>query len=72
MSFSIFKVTDLNSSTLNLPRSASQNEIRERYRALSVTFHPDKQHDESIRATASKKFLDVQKAYEGEYVLNNL
>lgn len=56
------------SSTLNLPRSAAQNEIRERYRALSVTFHPDKQHDESIKATASKKFLEIQKAYESEYI----
>ncbi|KIM85726.1 hypothetical protein PILCRDRAFT_5383 [Piloderma croceum F 1598] len=51
-------------SVLNVPKSASQNEIRERYRALSVIFHPDKQHDERTKNTASKKFLDIQKAYE--------
>ncbi|EGN92517.1 hypothetical protein SERLA73DRAFT_164044 [Serpula lacrymans var. lacrymans S7.3] len=39
------------------------NEIRERYRSLSVIFHPDKQHDEQTKATASKKFLEIQKAY---------
>ncbi|KAG6379727.1 hypothetical protein JVT61DRAFT_10261 [Boletus reticuloceps] len=51
-------------AVLNLPNTASQNEIRERYRALSVIFHPDKQHDERTRDTAASKFLDIQKAYE--------
>lgn len=51
---------------LNLPNTASQGEIRERYRTLSVIFHPDKQHDERTKDTAASKFLDVQKAYEGE------
>ncbi|EPQ53643.1 DnaJ-domain-containing protein [Gloeophyllum trabeum ATCC 11539] len=51
-------------TVLNLPPSASENEIRERYRALSVVFHPDKQHDERAKETASKKFLEIQKAYE--------
>ncbi|KAH7926250.1 DnaJ-domain-containing protein [Leucogyrophana mollusca] len=50
-------------SVLNLPTSASQNEIRERYRSLSVIFHPDKQHDERTKDTASKEFLEIQKAY---------
>ncbi|KAF8136952.1 hypothetical protein EV363DRAFT_1394542 [Boletus edulis] len=53
-------------AVLNLPNTASQNEIRERYRALSVIFHPDKQHDERTSDTAASKFLDIQKAYEGE------
>ncbi|KDQ60178.1 hypothetical protein JAAARDRAFT_205188 [Jaapia argillacea MUCL 33604] len=49
---------------LNLPTTASDNEIRERYRALSVVFHPDKQRDDQTRETAAKTFLDIQKAYE--------
>lgn len=53
------------SSVLNVPKTASQNDIRERHRALSVIFHPDKQHDESKRDTASQNFLAIQKAYEG-------
>ncbi|KAF9239280.1 hypothetical protein BU15DRAFT_62044 [Melanogaster broomeanus] len=52
------------SAVLNLPNTASQNEIRERYRALSVIFHPDKQYDERTKDTASSKFLEIQKAYE--------
>ncbi|KAI9460806.1 hypothetical protein HD554DRAFT_2176484 [Boletus coccyginus] len=51
-------------AVLNLPNTASQTEIRERYRALSVIFHPDKQHDERTRDTAASTFLDIQKAYE--------
>lgn len=32
-----------------------------------MIFHPDKQLEDRTRETASKKFLDIQKAYEGEY-----
>ncbi|TFK49401.1 hypothetical protein OE88DRAFT_1633293 [Heliocybe sulcata] len=52
------------SAVLNLPPSASDSEVRERYRALSVVFHPDKQHEERSKGTASKTFLEIQKAYE--------
>ncbi|KAI6104396.1 hypothetical protein F5141DRAFT_1216932 [Pisolithus sp. B1] len=51
-------------AVLNLPPTASQGEIRERYRALSITFHPDKQHDLRLKETAAEKFLEIQKAYE--------
>ncbi|KAI0249743.1 hypothetical protein BJV78DRAFT_1224510 [Lactifluus subvellereus] len=51
-------------SVLNLPDAASAEEVRERYRTLSVLFHPDKQREETIKDTASKRFLEVQKAYE--------
>ncbi|KAF7974873.1 hypothetical protein HWV62_11131 [Athelia sp. TMB] len=54
------------SSVLNVPKTATQNDIRERHRALSVIFHPDKQLDETKRGTASHNFLAIQKAYEGE------
>lgn len=53
------------SSVLNLPATASAEEIRERYKSLSVLFHPDKQREESTKDTASKRFLEIQKAYEG-------
>lgn len=51
-------------SVLNLPDTASSEEVRERYKALSVLFHPDKQREESTKDTASKRFLEIQKAYE--------
>ncbi|KAI0938578.1 hypothetical protein AcV5_000221 [Taiwanofungus camphoratus] len=51
-------------AVLNLPNTASEYEIRERYRQLSVLFHPDKQHDERTKETAAKRFLEVQKAYQ--------
>lgn len=52
------------SSILNLPDTASAEDVRERYKALSVLFHPDKQREESTKDTASKRFLEIQKAYE--------
>ncbi|CAL1708852.1 unnamed protein product [Somion occarium] len=51
-------------TVLNLPRTASDHDIRERYMHLSVIFHPDKQLDESRVETATKNFLEIQKAYE--------
>ncbi|KAG6334910.1 hypothetical protein ID866_4181 [Astraeus odoratus] len=51
-------------AVLNLPPTASQNEIRERYKALSITYHPDKQYDLRAKEVATKKFLEIQKAYE--------
>lgn len=53
------------SAVLNLPVTASEQEIRDRYKQLSIVFHPDKQHDERTRATAIERFLEIQKAYEG-------
>jgi len=58
------------STVLNLPTSASHNEIRERYRSLSMIFHPDKQHgDANKKEIAAKRFLEIQKAYEGMFSL---
>ena len=55
------------SAVLNLPVYATQSEIKERHRALSLIYHPDKlrKADESTRETAKRRFLEVQKAYEG-------
>ncbi|GJE93752.1 DnaJ and DUF3395 domain-containing protein [Phanerochaete sordida] len=51
-------------TVLNLPTTATKEEIRERYRQLSLVFHPDKQHGKPTQETALKRFLEVQKAYE--------
>ncbi|KDQ22380.1 hypothetical protein PLEOSDRAFT_1109490 [Pleurotus ostreatus PC15] len=51
-------------SVLNVPKWATQAEIKERHRSLSLIFHPDKQHDEKAKDVASRKFLEIQKAYE--------
>lgn len=53
---------------LNLPSAASDTEIRERYRQLSIIFHPDKHHGKDTEETATKRFLEVQKAYESMYI----
>ena len=53
------------SSVLNLPPTASEYEIRDRYRQLSIQYHPDKQRDEPAKEIASKQFLKIQKAYQG-------
>jgi preprotein translocase subunit Sec63 len=58
------------SAVLGVPHYASAEEIRERYRALSLIFHPDKQHhgiSEEARQVAQKRHLEVQKAYEGAH-----
>lgn len=49
---------------LNLPRSASEAEIRDRYRHLAPTYHPDRQRDDAHRATAHRQFTEIQRAYE--------
>ncbi|KAL0958160.1 hypothetical protein HGRIS_000326 [Hohenbuehelia grisea] len=51
-------------TVLNLSKYATPTEIKERHRALSLVFHPDKQHDEQTKDVATKKFLEIQKAYE--------
>lgn len=49
---------------LNIPEDASEAQIRERHRALSLIFHPDKQRNELLRESASAQFLEIQAAYE--------
>ena len=51
---------------LNLPVHATEADIKERHRALSLLFHPDKQHDEKLKGYAKERFLDVQTAYESK------
>ncbi|KAI5120611.1 hypothetical protein M0805_008087 [Coniferiporia weirii] len=52
------------SAVLNLPLYATESEIKERHRALSLIFHPDKQRDENTKESAKERFLEVQSAYE--------
>ncbi|PPQ68918.1 hypothetical protein CVT24_007662 [Panaeolus cyanescens] len=52
-------------AVLNLNKGASLAEVNERYRALSLIFHPDKQHDDPLKKeVATKEFLEIQKAYQ--------
>ncbi|KAF9041282.1 hypothetical protein BJ165DRAFT_1350049 [Panaeolus papilionaceus] len=53
------------SAVLNLNKGASLAEVNERYRSLSLIFHPDKQHDDPLKKeVATKEFLEIQKAYQ--------
>ena len=58
------------SSVLNLPKAASNAEINERHRALSLIFHPDKQLDPNSKEVATRTFLEIQKAYQGGCVVS--
>ncbi|KAJ7207084.1 hypothetical protein GGX14DRAFT_366794, partial [Mycena pura] len=51
-------------AVLNLSKSATDAEIHERHRTLSLIFHPDKHHNDDDKSLATEKFLEVQKAYE--------
>ncbi len=48
----------------NLPKSASDAEIRDRYRSLASTYHPDRQRDEPSRRSAHGRFTEIQRVYE--------
>ncbi|KAG8733748.1 hypothetical protein FRC11_003095 [Ceratobasidium sp. 423] len=49
---------------LNLPKNATVEEIRERYKSLAVTLHPDKVHDEAHKEAMTAKFAQVKRACE--------
>ena len=53
------------SAVLNVNRGVSQPEINERYRALSLLFHPDKQQNPERKEAAEEEYFKVQKAYQG-------
>ena len=48
-------------SILGVPRKASQNEIRQAYRALARRYHPDQNKDDP---NATEKFREVVEAYQ--------
>ncbi|XP_006463984.1 hypothetical protein AGABI2DRAFT_209008 [Agaricus bisporus var. bisporus H97] len=62
--FKSFTSHFFNSHILNLSKGASQTEVHERYRTLSLVFHPDKQQDAQAKEVAARNFLEIQKAYQ--------
>lgn len=55
-------------ATLNVPRSASDDEIKKAYRRLAQVFHPDKHATDHQREKAQEAFARLHAAYE---VLSN-
>ncbi|KAI9011516.1 hypothetical protein BC832DRAFT_582641 [Gaertneriomyces semiglobifer] len=53
---------------LNVPSTASDDDIKNAYKRLCLTFHPDKHTDADSKLAAQPKFEKIQKAYD---VLSN-
>ncbi|XP_054168096.1 dnaJ homolog subfamily C member 22-like [Oppia nitens] len=49
---------------LNLPQTATQEEITSTYRRLSRQWHPDKHKDPNEKIRAQEMFIEIQNAYE--------
>ncbi|MEJ2039843.1 MAG: DnaJ domain-containing protein [Desulfosarcinaceae bacterium] len=51
---------------LEIPRSASSEEIHSAYRRLAAQYHPDKvaHLGEEFREMAEKRFIEIQQAYD--------
>ncbi len=47
---------------LELPKTASENDIKKAYRRLALKWHPDKNPDNSKEA--EKRFKEISEAYE--------
>ena len=47
---------------LNLTQSATQEEIKKRYKQLAREWHPDKYRGD--KETAQQRFMEIQEAYE--------
>ncbi|RGB27150.1 hypothetical protein C1646_769502 [Rhizophagus diaphanus] len=53
---------------LNVPKEATEEEIKDAYKRLCRTFHPDKHINPENKKAAETKFQVIQKAYEGKIV----
>ena len=51
-------------AVLNVPKTATQEEVTRAYRKLAQVFHPDKHIDEAKRLSAQESFSKIQEAYE--------
>jgi DnaJ homolog subfamily B member 11 len=50
---------------LNVPRGASEQQIKRSYRKLALQYHPDKvSGTEEQKSDAAKRFADINHAYE--------
>ena len=51
---------------LEIPKSASDDEVKQAYRKMAKKYHPDRvvTENEAIKKGAEEKFKEVQKAYE--------
>jgi DnaJ like chaperone protein len=61
-----FKDSESDFKILEIPKSASDDEVKKAYRKMAVKFHPDKVSHlgEDIQIDAKEKFQKVQAAYE--------
>lgn len=49
---------------LNVPRDASDDDIKKAFRQLAQAYHPDKHTDPALKAHAAAQFTLLQEAYE--------
>ena len=49
---------------LGVSRSASEDEIKKAYRALSRKYHPDANINNPNKEAAEEKFKEIQQAYQ--------
>lgn len=64
----MFRTADPNAAyeILEIPASATDDEVKKAYRRMAMKFHPDKvaQLGEDVQKAANEKFKKVQEAYE--------
>lgn len=49
---------------MNLPITASSDDINQRFRSLALVLHPDKQRTEDSRQSAQKAFARLARAHQ--------
>lgn len=49
---------------LGLSMTATQSEVKAKWRKMSLENHPDKIKDDSLRKAAEQRFMEIQQAYE--------
>jgi len=49
---------------LNVPKTATQEEIKNAYKKLCILYHPDKHSSEENKVVAQKEFQKINKAYD--------
>lgn len=49
---------------LNVPRDASDDDVKKSFRQLAQAYHPDKHTNAALKAHAAAQFTQLQEAYE--------